>query len=184
LGGAVAKALTVARAPAPFTKTLWFRSAAMVPLLSAQGEALLVRELQPWARRLPGGVRVGDVVTLGDPRGETPLLVRRVTAVAGDEMVSSVAGEDPFKLEEGFAWVEAVSESVSVAEAADSRSFGPVPLHLVQGRVLYAMKHAADHGRVGPIGASQFSPATQPLTPSGVGQARCGVRTRRCCVTT
>jgi len=80
--------------------------ASMEPAL-AEGDRLLVVRSR---RTAPG-----DVVALRDPRRPSRLLVKRVTSVAGDEVV--VHGDN-------------------LPASTDSRSFGPVPRRAVVGRVV------------------------------------------------
>ena len=80
--------------------------ASMEPAL-AEGDRLLVVR----SRR----IAPGDVVALRDPRRPSRLLVKRVTSVAGDEVV--VHGDN-------------------LPASTDSRSFGPVPRRAVVGRVV------------------------------------------------
>jgi hypothetical protein len=45
-------------------------------------------------------------------------------------------------------WVTRDNEAVPLAQAPDSRAFGPVLLSAVTGRVVYASRGRADHGAV------------------------------------
>ena len=84
----------------------------MLPTLEP-GDRLLVLRLGH--RR---GLRLGDLVTVRDPRGDGPrrVLVKRVGDAEGESV--EVAGDNP-------------------DASTDSRSFGRVPLALVTGKVLY-----------------------------------------------
>jgi nickel-type superoxide dismutase maturation protease len=73
-----------------------------------EGDWLLVRRL----RRRP---RVGERVVAADPREPARLLVKRVSAVAGDRI--SVAGDHPDR-------------------STDSRHFGALPVSAIVGRPL------------------------------------------------
>lgn len=107
---------------------------------------------------------VGDVVAFTHPNPvdlSVPggLLVRRVVALEGDVM-ERVGGDrsedddggeevnDEFVIPAGHAWVLADNEDVPVADATDSRTFGPLPLSHVVGRVVYAVRSSGDHGVV------------------------------------
>ena len=46
------------------------------------------------------------------------------------------------------AWVLADNHTLEPKDAIDSRTFGPLPLRNVIGRVVYAAKSASDHGFV------------------------------------
>ena len=141
LVAAVSLAAEAAQRDRPFSRELFYRSAAMSPTLSAAGEALFVRRL---AGPAPD-VQREDLVLV--ERGGVPM-VRRVTAVAGDELESDVSGAESYTVLEGQCWLEADNSSLPVAEAHDSRSFGPVSLDVVTGRVLYSWRSPNDHGRV------------------------------------
>ncbi len=45
-------------------------------------------------------------------------------------------------------WVHRDNEEVPLAQAPDSRAFGPLPLADVTGRVVYASRGRSDHGSV------------------------------------
>jgi nickel-type superoxide dismutase maturation protease len=80
----------------------------MLPTLLPGDRLFVVHGLRP---------RPGDLVTLPDPRSPARVVVKRVTAVAGDETVE-VRGDNP-------------------QASTDSRTFGPVPARSVRGRVVY-----------------------------------------------
>lgn len=90
----------------------------MEPTL-APGDRLLVVRARP--------VRAGDVVAVRDPLQGGRLLVKRVGAVLGDEVV--VRGDNE-------------------AASTDSREFGPVPAGAVLGRVVRCY---APPWRAGPV---------------------------------
>ncbi len=90
----------------------------MEPTLTP-GDRLLVVRL--------GAPRPGDVVAVTDPRRPDRLLVKRVVAVLGGEVV--VRGDRP-------------------DHSTDSRSFGPVPRSSVIGRVV---RRYAPADRAGPV---------------------------------
>jgi hypothetical protein len=123
------------------TSAVFYKASSMKPALSASGEALLVRNLLGEAER--SSLLVGDLVLCSAPdRTETaPLLVRRVTAVAGDELENS-SGETK-ALPQGHVWLECDSAAEG---ASDSRTFGPVALSAVRGRVIYGLRSEGDHG--------------------------------------
>ena len=92
--------------------TLLFRvavtGASMEPSIR-EGDWLLVQQL----RRAP---RVGELVVAADPRAPERLLVKRVSAVVGDQV--SVSGDQP-------------------EQSTDSRHFGPLPASAVLGRPVF-----------------------------------------------
>lgn len=117
----------------------------MEPTFSAEGEKLLVRKIPiPSTRSL----FVGDVVLLKDPFDSNLERVSRIAAVEGDEMVSINENDKPFELEKGACWVLCDNDSIKPKDGVDSRSFGPLSMRNIIGRVLYAMRSSSDHGHV------------------------------------
>ncbi|KAL2321052.1 hypothetical protein Fmac_030021 [Flemingia macrophylla] len=110
-----------------------------------KGEILLVRKLPIAA---PKQVSVGDLVVLKNPEKEDNYLVRRLTAIEGYEMVSTNDKDEPFVLEKDQCWVEAENKNLKPKEARDSRSFGPVDMTDIVGRVIYRLRTCVDHGCV------------------------------------
>ncbi|XP_027096531.1 uncharacterized protein LOC113762883 isoform X2 [Coffea eugenioides] len=123
----------------------------MAPTIGSQGGTLLVRKIpMPDAKR----VFVGDLVVLKDPANSDDYLVRRLAAIEGYEMVSTDDKDEPFVLEDDQCWVLADNENIKPKEAHDSRTFGPVSMTDIVGRVIYCLRNAVDHG---PVSNSQFS---------------------------
>ena len=81
------------------------------------------------AIRLP--IRAGDVVAVRDPRSPARILVKRAASVGAGGAID-VRGDNP-------------------SSSTDSRHFGPVPRHLVVGRVVYRYAPPASAGRVGAL---------------------------------
>ncbi|CAI9107626.1 OLC1v1007025C1 [Oldenlandia corymbosa var. corymbosa] len=123
----------------------WTKGEEMAPTIGPQGGTLLVRRLiSPDSR-----VDVGDVVVLKDPENSDNLIVRRLAAVEGYEMVSKDEKDEPFVLDDDECWVVADNENMKPKqEAYDSRTFGPVSMSNIVGRVLYCLRNAVDHGPV------------------------------------
>ncbi|KAL6278121.1 hypothetical protein ACE6H2_021722 [Prunus campanulata] len=69
----------------------------------------------------------GDVVVFSNYKERH---IKRITALPG-EWIGTRHSYDVLKIPEGHCWVEGDNSSSSL----DSRSFGPIPLGLVQGRV-------------------------------------------------
>ncbi|KAI3932491.1 hypothetical protein MKW92_029166 [Papaver armeniacum] len=129
----------------------WTKGKEMAPTIAEQGGTLLVRHL---AVSDPTRVFVGDVVVLKDPEKTDSHLVRRLAAVEGYEMVSTVEKEEPFILEKDECWVLSDNEALKGKEAKDSRTFGPIPMTDIVGRVIYCLRSAVDHG---PVQNSHYS---------------------------
>lgn len=74
----------------------------------------------------------GDVVVFSSPSNHKERHIKRITALPG-EWIGTRHSYDVLKIPEGHCWVEGDNSSSSL----DSRSFGPIPLGLVQGRVTH-----------------------------------------------
>ncbi|KAK9804469.1 hypothetical protein WJX73_005263 [Symbiochloris irregularis] len=147
------------------TAMMSLTGAAMLPTLNASTstessnspvvDSLLLRVLPRASSRQ---VFTGDVVAFNSPLSQQPehsVLVRRVAASEGDEMVSDHADDQPFSLPEGHCWVLADNDELQPAEAIDSRSFGPLPFSNIIGRVMYRARSATDHGAIDNSAAAQ-----------------------------
>lgn len=76
-------------------------------------------------------------------------MVRRVAAMPGDELTTGEEeGAESYIIPEGHCWVLADNESLAPPHVIDSRSFGPLPLSHIVGRILYAARSDTDHGPV------------------------------------
>ncbi|XP_059626024.1 mitochondrial ATP-independent inner membrane protease subunit 2-like isoform X2 [Cornus florida] len=93
-------------------------------------------------------VLVGDAVVLEDPETSGNYLVRRVAATEGYEMVSDDEKDEPFVLGKDQCRVLADNGNLKPKDANDSRTFGPISMTDVVGRVLYCLTTAVDHGPV------------------------------------
>ena len=133
------------------TSVIYLSGASMVPALNAKAttdasavEKLLVR-LFP--RPSFKDLYVGDTVALQSPlSAEQQVLVRRLAAVEGEEMVSDEAETESWPLPEGQCWVLSEVETFKSNAVIDSRSFGPLPLENIIGRVIYQCQSATEHG--------------------------------------
>lgn len=74
----------------------------------------------------------GDVVIFSSPTNYKERCVKRIVAMEGD-YISNVNGAS--KVPEGHCWVEGDNS----ASSFDSRSFGPIPLGLIHGRVTHVI---------------------------------------------
>lgn len=132
--------------------------AAMAPTLNASAvtqsdavEQFLLRYIpHPLARRT---VFDGDVVALtsplSSPGAPRQVIVRRVAALEGDEMVSNEPEIDgSFQIPRGHCWVLADNEALEPPHVIDSRTFGPLPLVHILGRVMYSARSETDHGEL------------------------------------
>ena len=77
------------------------------------------------------------------------LLVRRLAALPGDELVTGEEEDaESYVIPEGHCWVLADNSELEPPNVIDSRTFGPLPLANVLGRILYAARSDSDHGPV------------------------------------
>ncbi|PRW05766.1 mitochondrial inner membrane protease subunit 2-like [Chlorella sorokiniana] len=85
-----------------------------------------------------------------DPELLQNTMIRRVAAMPGDELVAfeGEEHEETFVVPQGHCWVLADNEQLDPPHVIDSRSFGPLPLSNVVGRILYAARSETDHGPV------------------------------------
>lgn len=133
------------------TSVIYLSGASMVPALNAKAttdasavEKLLVR-LFP--RPSFKDLYVGDTVALQSPlSAEQQVLVRRLAAVEGEEMVSDATETESWPLSQGQCWVLSEVETFNPSEVIDSRSFGPLPVENIIGRVIYQCQSATEHG--------------------------------------
>ncbi|CAO2822778.1 unnamed protein product [Amaranthus hypochondriacus] len=85
----------------------------------------------------------GDVIVFSSPTNHKEKLVKRIVAMPGDWL--SVSNPfDTVKIPPGHCWVEGDNSAAS----ADSRSYGPVPLGLAQGRVTHVLWPPQRMGKV------------------------------------
>ncbi|KAK6164269.1 hypothetical protein DH2020_001133 [Rehmannia glutinosa] len=130
----------------------WNKGEEMAPMIGNYGGTLLVRKI-PAAD--PTRVHVGDVVVVKDPVNSGDYIVRRLAAIEGYEMASTDEKDEPFVLEKDQCWVLADNQNLKPKqEAYDSRTFGPVTMTDIVGRVIYCLRNAVDHG---PVNNSHFS---------------------------
>ena len=65
------------------------------------------------------------------------VLVRRIAAGEGAELACDDPEAEPLTVPAGHCWVLADNEELTPPDVIDSRSFGPVPLENVMGRIMY-----------------------------------------------
>ncbi|CAO2821609.1 unnamed protein product [Amaranthus hypochondriacus] len=123
----------------------------MAPTIPGKHETLLIRNLpcpEPVFRLIYNQVSVGDVVLLKNPLESDKLIVRRLAALGGQEMASTDKKDEPFVIDFDECWVLSDNKRLKAMEANDSRTFGPVSLMDIVGRVLYRFQSIHDHGVV------------------------------------
>ncbi|XP_021721907.1 mitochondrial inner membrane protease subunit 2-like isoform X1 [Chenopodium quinoa] len=122
----------------------------MEPTISAN-ETLFVRKLPYLNARVrgnPQNIHVGDVVVLKDPLNSNNYVVRRLAAVSGYEMVSNNKDDEPFVLKDGQCWVLSDNKNLKPEESNDSRTYGPISINNIVGRVIYRFQTAKVHNVV------------------------------------
>ncbi|XP_044327199.1 mitochondrial inner membrane protease subunit 2 isoform X2 [Triticum aestivum] len=85
----------------------------------------------------------GEVVVFVSPADHRSRTIKRLIGLPGD-WISVPDKEEIRQIPEGHCWVEGDNGSASW----DSRSYGPVPLGLVQGRVTHVVWPPSKMGRV------------------------------------
>lgn len=178
------------------TMILAFRGDSMAPALRAEGRAsgrgddrasgggytyLLARRLAHPFR----SASVGDVVAFAHPLERERTLVRRVSALEGEELVD-VTNASVYVVPKDHAWVTADADAADDGATRggrheDSRSFGPVDASALEWRVIYSFRSAADHGVVensaharvadAPVLEAEFESAMEKL---GFGDEKSG----------
>ncbi|KAJ4972078.1 hypothetical protein NE237_005177 [Protea cynaroides] len=73
----------------------------------------------------------GDVIIFRAPSNHREKHIKRIIALPGDWI--RIPSYDALKIPEGHCWVEGDNSASSL----DSRSYGPIPLGLVEGRVTH-----------------------------------------------
>lgn len=150
------------------TQTICMIGPAMAPELNRRSkidkdavERLVLRTIP---RPSPGTVAVGDVVALTNPlhpNDTNNVLVRRVAAVEGAQMVSDSSSDQPFILPSGHCWVLADNTELGPHEVIDSRTFGALDMSKILGRVIYYASSATEHGDV--VNSPQSREADAPI---------------------
>lgn len=141
LRNCVAGTLVVVTVNDRYASVVPVRGTSMNPTLeSQQGDRALVSRLCLDARY---GLSRGDVVVFRSPTEHRSLLVKRLIALPGD-WIQVPAAQEIRQIPVGHCWVEGDNPDVSW----DSRSYGPIPLGLMQGRVTHIVWPP---NRIGPV---------------------------------
>lgn len=140
------------------TSVIYITGAAMAPTLNATAtkdvnafEKLVMRTIPRPSSRT---ISVGDVVAFQSPlaspgtQPEHNVMVRRIAAMEGDEMVSDSTADESFSIPRGHCWLLADNEKLSPPAVIDSRTFGHLPLSNILGRIIYFASSRTDHGPV------------------------------------
>jgi inner membrane protease subunit 1 len=95
-----------------------------------------------------GNIVLAKSLHTNDPR---LLICKRITAIAHDFIPSKNVDQDTECVPRGHVWVEGDNKS----ESLDSREYGPLPIGLIQGTVIF---------RVWPLSRMGFIRQTQQIT--------------------
>ncbi|XP_004294186.1 PREDICTED: mitochondrial inner membrane protease subunit 1-like [Fragaria vesca subsp. vesca] len=106
----------------------------MLPTFNCSGDVVLAEH---FSHRL-GKVAHGDVVLVRSPDDPKRMVAKRVLGLEGDEVTSSfdpqrIVQHDRIVVPKGHVWIQGDNTYASL----DSRSYGPVPYGLIQGRVFF-----------------------------------------------
>eukprot|EP00123_Amoebidium_parasiticum_P004595 comp15884_c0_seq1/m.13232 comp15884_c0_seq1/g.13232 ORF comp15884_c0_seq1/g.13232 comp15884_c0_seq1/m.13232 type:complete len:222 (-) comp15884_c0_seq1:71-736(-) len=111
------------------TKYFLFEGNAMLPTIGP-GYTLLEARVRPALRRL----YKGDVVVVEHPDSPTDIMVRRLTAMSGDLLVSD-KDLPTYRLPPNHYWVSCDNEEATF----DSRTYGPLHSSHILGRVVHTV---------------------------------------------
>ncbi|KAJ1946907.1 hypothetical protein GGF37_000857, partial [Kickxella alabastrina] len=102
----------------------------MLPTLNVNGDNLIVSRLGNWRNKL----RTGDVIVYISPTDPHRRAVKRILGMSGDTVcVDPTKDELEYvQVPKGYVWVQGDNHSCST----DSRTYGPIPLALLCGRVM------------------------------------------------
>ena len=117
--------------------TLDIRGPSMYPTFYPQGDIILLNKLPPRY----GTLNRGDIIVSKKKNAPIEMAVKRIRGVEGDEIeywnrpavvrdTGKIGGKA--KVPRGHIWLEGDNPSMS----RDSREYGPVPIGLVEGRVV------------------------------------------------
>lgn len=124
----------------------------MIPTFNSVGDIVLCDKLSPRLRRL----QRGDVVVCRSPTSVGQTVCKRIVGMPGDELDGyhkDFAWHEQRTVPAGHVWLEGDNRRNSM----DSRNYGPVPLALVQSRVLVKLWPL---GEAGAIAARREKPAS------------------------
>ncbi|KAL8817021.1 MAG: hypothetical protein Q9223_004072 [Gallowayella weberi] len=103
----------------------------MLPTLAADGDVVWISSRYRHGRR----IQVGDIVSYKHPCVPKAAAIKRVVGMPGDFVMRDVyeGGNDTMlQVPDGHCWVL----GDNLTESRDSRTYGPVPLGLVTGKVV------------------------------------------------
>jgi hypothetical protein len=113
---------------------------------------------------------VGDVVAFTHPLDHTRVLIRRVSAIEGDELVDA-ASASAYVVPNAHCWVTSDADADEPkVRFEDSRTFGPIALNSIEWRVMYSFESAVNHGAV--ENSAEAAVADAPVLEEDLSAAR------------
>lgn len=105
----------------------------MLPTFGGRGDFVIVEAITPtW-----GQLAHGDVVICTRPVAPAESVIKRVVALEGEEVILYPDRDNPgirrVKVPTGHVWIQ----GDNLTHSLDSRQYGPVPLAMVRGKVLF-----------------------------------------------
>lgn len=109
----------------------------MLPTMYMSGEWIIISKLHKHGHN----VRVGDVVCARHPVFANEWVTKRVIGMPGDFVLT---GKEMKKVPKGHCWIE----GDNLEWSRDSREFGPIPLGLVIGKVVWRILPMRRFGKI------------------------------------
>ncbi|KAI9874568.1 MAG: hypothetical protein M1830_009598 [Pleopsidium flavum] len=103
----------------------------MLPTLGTVGDGVIVSRLS----RRGKDVRVGDMVNIKHPMWPESGAIKRLVGLPGDFVLRDLPGsssDEMIQVPEGHCWI--IGDNLPWSR--DSRTYGPVPLALIKGKVV------------------------------------------------
>ncbi|GBC26573.2 mitochondrial inner membrane protease subunit 2 [Rhizophagus irregularis DAOM 181602=DAOM 197198] len=96
----------------------------------------------------------GDVVTLFAPDDPDRVITKRIIALEGDTVFTTLPHPDKFvKIPKGHCWIE----GDDIFHSKDSNEYGPVPLALINAKVSYILLPFSRFGKIERVESSRVS---------------------------
>ncbi|CAM9232378.1 unnamed protein product [Pylaiella littoralis] len=140
----------------------------MIPTFNQSGDVIFAEMISPSTGRLDRG----DVVIAVPPQNPKLRVCKRIIGLPGETVVvrsrSSWFNDRPEFVPEGHVWLEGDNPSNS----SDSRTYGPIPLAMVRGRVFFKAWPPSEIGRVVRRVPEAASPVIGRETVADIGRVQ------------